>query len=166
MAKNKTSSFVWVRRLSQTAFLLLFLYLFVLTAYHPGNETSGPVTLFFNMDPLLLFTVWLGGHAVASAFLLSFITLGLTLIFGRWFCGWVCPLGTLQHLVSWVAAPRKRRRFDVNRYRPWFALKYVVLTVLLTLAAAGANHLGWLDPIVSYEAVYSFYAMFDGDAAV
>ena len=146
MAKHKTSSFLWLRRVSQTAFLLLFLYLFMLTVYHPGNETYGPVTLFFNIDPLLLFTVWLGGHAVASAFLLSFITLVVTLLFGRWFCGWVCPFGTVHNMFNGIRIAKGKDKIKAGGYSVWQKGKYYILVAFLVCAFFGANIAGWLDP--------------------
>jgi polyferredoxin len=108
MAKNKTSLPVRLRRITQTIFLVIFLFLFYQLAYHTENVTVGPTGMFFNMDPLIMLTVWFGGHAVASALLLSLLTLAVTLIFGRWFCGWVCPFGTFNNLfTSWRSGKRK-----------------------------------------------------------
>ena len=66
MAKSKTSTPVWLRRLSQAVFLVIFFYLFYALAYHPENTTVGPTGMFFNLDPLIMLTVWLGGHAGAA----------------------------------------------------------------------------------------------------
>ena len=43
-----------------------------------------------------------------------------TLFLGRFFCGWICPLGTLLHFAGSWKSPWKRgaRRLASNRYRP------------------------------------------------
>jgi ferredoxin len=109
----------------------------------PGKAASALLAL----DPLTAIGTALADWTVPRWTWIGLVVLIATTVLGRFFCGWICPLGTLQHLVSWLGGPTRRRRVDINRYRPWFTLKYVVLTVLLTMAALGANHLGWLDPI-------------------
>jgi MauM/NapG family ferredoxin protein len=148
MATTKTSLPVWLRRLSQTVFLLMFFYLFCITVYHPENATGGPVTFFFNLDPLVMITLWLGGHAVAAALLLSLITLVVTLVFGRWFCGWVCPFGALNNLFSAMAGKRRRAkdRVTAGSYSVWQKSKYYVLVGVLVAALFGVNLAGWVDP--------------------
>lgn len=146
MAKKKTSSMVWVRRFSQTVFLLLFLYLFMLTVYHPDNETYGPVKLFFDFDPLVMLSVWLGGHFV-SALLLSLITIVFTIILGRWFCGWICPFGTVHNMFRGIQIAEGEDKIKAGSYSVWQKSKYYILTLALVCAFFGANLAGWLDPI-------------------
>ena len=43
MVKKDISWPVWLRRASQTGFMLLFLYLFIQAAYHPINRLGGRV---------------------------------------------------------------------------------------------------------------------------
>ncbi len=134
-----------LRLLSQALFLVGFAALFWGLGFSrvPGDVAS----LLLALDPLTAV-----GTALADWTLPGWIWIGLavlagTAILGRFFCGWICPLGTLQHLVSWIAGPERRKLPKINRYRRWFAIKYVVLAVLLTWAVIGANHIGWLDPI-------------------
>lgn len=145
MAKNKTSSFVWLRRLSQAVFLLIFLYLFMLTVYHPGNEARGPVTLFFDLDPLVMLTMWLGGHA-AAGLLLALVTVCFTLILGRWFCGWVCPFGTVHNMFNGIRMAKGKDKIKAGSYSVLQKGKYYILTIVLACAFFGANLAGWLDP--------------------
>jgi transcriptional regulator of nitric oxide reductase len=77
---------------------------------------------------------------------------GVTLlVWGRGtFCGWLCPFGALQELVSRVAAvfglrPRRLRR-TVDQRLKW--LKYAVLAALCGSALASA---GWTDTAVEVE---------------
>ncbi|MEN8164536.1 MAG: 4Fe-4S dicluster domain-containing protein [Acidobacteriota bacterium] len=99
------------------------------------------------LDPLSAVSTALADWTIPRWSWVGLGVLMLTAVLGRVFCGWVCPLGTLQHLMSWISGPEKRKRAKINRYRPYFALKYIVLTVLLGLAVLGENHTGWLDPI-------------------
>jgi len=133
------------RILFQTGFLLFFSVAFVGLAYSqvPGKIAS----LLLAMDPLTAVGTSLADWTIPGWAWLGFIVLAATAVLGRFFCGWICPLGTLQQLVSWIAGPKRRTRAKINRYRPWFAIKYIVLLVLLVWAALGANHAGWLDPI-------------------
>jgi polyferredoxin len=135
-----------LRRLTQTVFLLLALYLFLQTTFHANNNAGGPLTFFFDLDPLMLITVWLGGHAVATALLFSLITLAVTFVFGRWFCGWICPFGAIHNLFSsWKGGSRKQK-VEAGTYTAWHTSKYYVLTAVLIAALCGGNITGWFDP--------------------
>jgi polyferredoxin len=127
------------RYASQAAFLGLFLWLFLSTE-STGQDTLGPpVRLFLDFDPLIFLSTVLAAHAAPAAFFLSLITLGLTAVLGRAFCGWVCPLGTLHNVAS---------RFNRRTARPlgvhW--LKYLVLFFVLGAAAFGAELAGGSIP--------------------
>ena len=63
----------------QTAFLLLFLYLFLETADHPIDHPGRGVKFFFQLDPLALLDAWLASHAVAAGMLLSLADARVTL---------------------------------------------------------------------------------------
>jgi polyferredoxin len=142
------------RKTSQIFFLLLFLLLLVFTALRamPGTTSDihlrEPVRLFFEWDPLVALTNAIAGHALYRGLLWSLIILVPTLFFGRFFCGWICPMGTLQHYVGDSPSESKRgkRRIESNRYKRWQTVKYVVLLAGLVAAAFGSMVIGWLDP--------------------
>jgi polyferredoxin len=134
-----------VRILVQALFLAAFCVLFWGLGFEqlPGKTAS----LLLALDPLSAVGTALADWSIAHWTWVGLLVLAATALLGRFFCGWICPLGTLQQLVSWIAGPERRKLPKINRYRKWFSIKYVVLTVLLTWAALGANHFGWLDPI-------------------
>ncbi len=144
--KSKGSGMVWLRRSVQTACLLLFLYLFLQTVYHPINRPGGPVALFFQLDPLVLLATWLAGAAIPVGLFLSVATLGVSVFFGRWFCGWVCPFGTLHHVLSNLRRGRLELRLNRAEYSPRQKWRYAVLIGLLVGVIGGVNLIGWLDP--------------------
>jgi len=129
----------------QATFLLMFCGLFLALAWTPIRGQQASILLV--LDPLPAVATALADWTLPKWTWIGLTTLAMTAIFGRVFCGWVCPLGTLQQLVSWLAGPRKRKSVQRNRYRSWFSLKYLLLTALLVWAVLGANHSGWLAPI-------------------
>jgi len=136
-----------LRRASQILFFLVFVYLFVQTEYKGRNELGLPVRLFLDFDPLVALSSLLASHAVRAIFLLSLVTIALTAILGRFFCGWVCPLGTIHTLVG-----RFRMRTLVpgrseGRYPRLRPVKYFILVFVLVAAVFGWNAAGFLDPI-------------------
>jgi len=133
----------WTRRVVQLLFLALFVYLLTLAAYHP--RAKWPPELFLQLDPLCALSAALTGHAIHAG--LYFMALGLliaTFVLGRFFCGWLCPLGTCIDVTDWVfLRRRKRRRENANRPR----LKYYLLAAGLAAALLGVQWVWMLDPI-------------------
>ena len=144
---------VW-RRISQIFFLLLFVGLLIFTSLRPTPGGTGdihlraPVRLFFEWDPLVALANALAGHALYRGLLWSLVILIPTLFLGRFFCGWICPMGTLQHFVGNMPSEAKRgkQRIDSNRYKRWQTVKYVVLIAGLVAAFFGSMAIGVLDP--------------------
>ena len=142
------------RRVSQIFFLLLFLGLLAFTSLHaiPGTTSDihvrGPVRLFFEWDPLVAVANALASHALYRGLLWSLVILLPTLFLGRFFCGWICPMGTLQHFVGNMPSESKRgkQRIDSNRYKRWQTTKYGVLIAGLVAACFGSMVIGVLDP--------------------
>ena len=137
-----------VRRATQVLALLLFLVLFVQTPRFPDSYWA---TIFQRLDPLTALTASLAGRALVAGFWLAIVTVILTLLFGRVWCGWICPLGTL---LEWIT-PRRHRSSTTNRRsfrlakppETWRVVKYVLLLVLLFAALLGNQTLLFLDPI-------------------
>ncbi len=135
-----------VRLASQAFFLAAFVALVVglATTRLRGEVASVLVVL----DPLTALGSMVADWTLPRWSGIGLVVLGATAFLGRFFCGWICPLGTLQQFVSWTAGPQRRKAIESNRYRRWFALKYVVFAVFAVWAVLGANHFGWLDPLV------------------
>ncbi len=142
------------RRISQVFFLLLFFALLIFTSLRTTPGATGdihlraPVRLFFEWDPLVAVVNALAGHALYRGLIWSLIILLPTLFLGRFFCGWICPMGTLQHFVGSLPSEAKRgkQRIESNRYKRWQTGKYVVLIAGLVAAVFGSAAIGWLDP--------------------
>ena len=136
----------WVlaRRLSQICFFLLFILLFLKTAYTGQERLSWPTDLFFDFDPLILAAHLLNHGQMVWRLFLSLILVGLTFILGRFFCGWICPLGTtLDGCRRLLYRPRPDRGYALKLHR----VKYYLLFFLLAAALFAVNLVGLFDPL-------------------
>ncbi len=135
-----------MRRIYSVFFFSLFLLLVGITDFR--DMKGYEVSLFLEVDPLISVATFLTSWTVYAGLALSVIIIAGTLIFGRFFCSWVCPLGVLNHWLSHLF--NKRRPVDdyrVNEYRPVHRLKYYILALLLVLALFGSLQIGLMDPI-------------------
>ncbi len=139
-------SLVNVRRLVQGLFLVLFLILLVRTTLVGENDTEPWATFFFDIDPLVLLSTWLATGGVQAGMLLALVTLVLTFLLGRFFCGWICPVGTTFNIVSWARKMPVVRLIRTGVWTRWQHSKYLLLVGLLAAALCGLNLAGVFDP--------------------
>ena len=131
-----------IRRITQGVFFLLFLFLFIQTESKGNDDLGFPVRLFLDFDPLIFVTTLLSAHAVSKAFTLSIITIFITILFGRIFCGWVCPFGTLNNLVGSI-----RKKQPVALYANGYRIKYYLLIIIMASAVFTLQPVGIIDPL-------------------
>ncbi|AJY68974.1 (4Fe-4S)-binding protein [Geobacter sulfurreducens] len=128
-------------RISQLLFLVLFLVLFINTEYRGRDEINAAVNAFFRADPLVAAAYLLAAKTFTWLLLPAVLLLVATALLGRFFCGWICPLGTILDLLG----GRFRRRGAPSLFTG--NAKYWVLLPLLGAALAGINLAGLLDPL-------------------
>jgi len=146
---------ITVRRISQVFFFGLFLWFcLVSTLGEKFHRIAGwPVNWFLQLDPLAGLGTILSTHTLYAPLLWGLLTIILTILIGRFFCGWVCPFGSLHHFVGFLAHRKKStaRKVELNRYRRGQRAKYYILLVFLVMAAVsgstGSLQTGLLDPI-------------------
>lgn len=135
-----------VRVISQAFFFALFGFFIFVTWF--GRLEGYPVSLFLEVDPLVAIATALSTHTIYRNLWWSLWIIIPTMLLGRWFCNWMCPYGTLHQFVGWLFNTRRNvDKTALNRYRPAFQIKYIILIVLLVLAAFGSLQIGLLDPI-------------------
>ena len=139
---HPTKGWIKVRKLVQYFALLIFLLLFVVAQDRdaPGNF----VNLFVRLDPLLTISHLFASRTFLIASTVSIITFILTIVFGRVWCGWICPLGTVLDLFS---LRRWRKKPEMPLSDSWRSVKYFLLLTILAAALFGNLTLLILDPI-------------------
>ena len=130
-----------LRQMVQTLSFLLFLYLLLGTQQQ--TATVLPHDLFFRLDPLAGLGAMIAGRQWIPALALGLVTALLTLLFGRVWCGWLCPMGTT---LDWT---RLRRDLPDERdlHFRWRQAKYLILFVVVFAALMGNLTLLVLDPV-------------------
>jgi len=138
-------------RLSQYLFLALFAVLFIQTEYRGSDTINAAVNSFFRADPLVLISHLLATKSWAWLLLPAVLMTLATLVLGRFFCGWLCPLGTVLDLLT--------GRIAKTRPLGWLRgnLKYWLLLPLLTSSLFGLNLVGLFDPIALLLRGLSFF---------
>jgi polyferredoxin len=140
-------------------FFLLFFWLILKTNFdvnfsgEAGSEIRlpYPVSIFLEFDPLTALMTLLSGGTIYKGLLWSLVILIPTIFIGRFFCGWICPLGTLNHWFSEIKSERLKRKgkgkIDSNRYKKYQRIKYYVFLFFLASALMGSLQAGLFDPL-------------------
>ncbi len=148
-----------LRRLSQLIFFLIFFWLILKTNFDVNfnpSETSDirlpyPVSIALEFDPLTALGTLLSSGTIYKGLLWSLVILIPTIFIGRFFCGWVCPLGTLNHWISEIPSERSRRKgkrkIESNRYKKYQRIKYYIFLVFIAAALTGTLQIGLIDPL-------------------
>jgi ferredoxin len=115
--------------------------LFVQTEYRGRDEINAAVNAFFRADPLVLVSYLLAAKSWTWLLLPAVLMVIATLLLGRFFCGWICPLGTVLDLVT-VRIPKSAPLRVLKG-----TIKYWLLLPLLSASLFNLNLSGLLDPI-------------------
>lgn len=160
----------WPRLLTQLFFFILIL----LIALNKSFSESGKVLIPFLSSASLHGLCPMGGVVSIyqfltvgtfiqkihqSSFILMFLVLFLSVLFGPVFCGWICPLGSLQEFLSKAGQKifgKKFNNFVPYRYDKYLRyISYVILIwVLYTIGVSGKLIFEAYDP---YYALFNFW---------
>jgi polyferredoxin len=93
---NSFRAWITARKLVQYAALFAFFLFFLVSKQRswPADLANLPMRL----DPLLMLAHLLASRTLLLGSSLALLAILLTLVFGRAWCGWICPLGTVLDL--------------------------------------------------------------------
>ena len=86
--------------------------------------------------------IWVGPSAILNDLPLMMMvafTLVTVVLFGRVFCGFLCPFGALQDFIDRLVPARFKRDLPKGVHRAAFKAKYVILALILLPALAGSQ---------------------------
>ncbi|MBU4446389.1 4Fe-4S binding protein, partial [bacterium] len=93
-------------------------------------------------DPLTAIVTQLAGRFFDPIFLIALLVLLSPFVFGRAFCGWICPMGTTIDISDKYLAKKKSK--STRRYRP---VKTILLIIFILFAVFGVQLSWFMDPL-------------------
>ncbi|MFH1846489.1 MAG: 4Fe-4S binding protein [Candidatus Omnitrophota bacterium] len=134
-----------LRRFSQGMFFIVFACMFLCpAAYFLKGITASLKTVFSSNPNIIIFTS-ISSRIFLPGLIFSGLMLLLTLILGRFFCGWICPLGTVLDLTGALNKRRIILKDSVNKKLR--KIKFLLLTVIFIYAIFGINIAWFFDPL-------------------
>ena len=127
-----------------------------------GNTWSGTFWGFQLSDPLAAVGQMAAGLNIYTPFLLTaLIPITLTLIFGRFFCGWICPATLLYELNTGLAAFLRNAGLNTGSKHFDRRVKYLVLALGVILSALTGSMLvaGIYPPAIIGREIYYAVAL-------
>lgn len=148
---NKNEWPYYARRVIQ--FLSFSIFLYLLLFLDPLTERDLSANIFLRMSPLSA----IGAMMAAKTFILKYwpamVVLLLTIPFGRFFCAWICPLGTTIDITDRCLAGFRRKSqkhiYDGRKFK-YYLLAFLLISLLFTRQCAG-----WFDPLSIATSVYA-----------
>ena len=143
-----------IRTVFSVLVLLIFVYLFIDFRGTLGEKAFGPI-LYLQFAPSLLKFV-IAGVAASTGFIVIII---LTLITGRTYCSFLCPLGILQDVFSRLGGMIKRRFRRYGYKKPYTWLRYFILVLTAGILILGGVYvLTILDPYSIFGRFMTYFA--------
>ncbi len=126
-----------MRTIIQALSLLLFSTLFVLATYKLPDWL--PADIYLRSDPLLGINAVFAAREIIGRALWALVTIGATLVIGRFFCAYICPMGGSIDFLD-IFFFRKKKREGVKFEGGLRKVKYFLLIIFITAAITGFSH--------------------------
>lgn len=145
----------WIRRAFEIACFVLFLALVL--HLQPLVNLGVDAGVFARLSPLAAITASVAARRVISGFLWALGLAIATMLFGRFFCSWACPLGATIDFTDMLL--RRLRRGMQARGRSGRRVKYYLLAALVLASVFGVQAAGWFDPLSIAPRSYAVVAV-------
>jgi MauM/NapG family ferredoxin protein len=143
-----------MRTLIQALSLLLFSIFFILATYKLPNWL--PADVYLRLDPLLGLNAVFAAREIIGRVLWALITIGATLVVGRFFCAYVCPMGASIDFLDFLFF-RRRKRLGLKAEASFRRAKYFLLVVFIVAALTGLSLAFLMDPMALLTRFYTFF---------
>ncbi len=142
---------IFIQALSLALFSLLF---FFFANYKLPDWL--PADIYLRLDPLLGLGAILSAREWIGRALWSLILIGATLAVGRFFCGYVCPMGVAIDFLDPLLGHRKAHS-GLKREASWRKAKFFLLILFLSSSLAGLTLAYLMDPLPLLTRFYTFF---------
>ena len=143
-----------MRTLIQALSLLLFSIFFVFATYKLPNWL--PADIYLRLDPLLGLNAVFAAREIIGRALWALITIGATLVIGRFFCAYVCPMGASIDFLDFLFF-RKKKRLGLKAKTSFRKAKLFLLIIFVSAALTGLSLAFLMDPMALLTRFYTFF---------
>jgi polyferredoxin len=141
-ADHKFTKLVLARKFIQ--FLTLILFIIILIAMRRLTWQTDVLNIPLRIDPLITISNLLSSQIFLASSSISLLLILFSLLLGRAWCGWICPLGTILDVFAFREKKQKELA-SIPDY--WRNGKYFLLFIILFAALLGNLSLLFLDPL-------------------
>ncbi len=145
-ARRSFKRWITARKIVQITTLLIVIAVLIMT--RRGGWPPDGVNLIMRLDPLAVLAQAISSRSFLLGSAVVLLTVLLTVIAGRAWCGWLCPLGTVLDLIP--LRKRTLRDKQPNIANAWRSVKYGLLIVILVAALLGNLTLLIFDPLTIF----------------
>jgi ferredoxin len=143
-----------MRTLIQALSLLLFSIFFIFATYKLPNWL--PADIYLRLDPLLGLNAVFAAREIIGRALWALITIGVTLVIGRFFCAYVCPMGASIDFLDFLFF-RKKKRLGLKAETSFRKAKLFLLIIFVSAALTGLSLAFLMDPMALLTRFYTFF---------
>ncbi len=138
----------------QALSLLLFTAFFIFATYKLPDWF--PADIYLRLDPLLGLNAIFAAREIIHRALWSLTVIGVTLIIGRFFCAYVCPMGASIDFLDFLFF-RKKKRLGVKFESTFRKVKFFLLILFISAAMVGLSLAFLMDPLALLTRFYTFF---------
>jgi len=143
-----------MRKFLQTISLLFFTAFFVFATYKLPDWF--PADIYLRLDPLLGLNAVFAAREIIGRALWALITIGATLVIGRFFCAYVCPMGASIDFLDFLFF-RKKKRLGLKSEAVLRKTKLFLLIIFVSAALIGLSLAFLMDPMALLTRFYTFF---------
>ena len=143
-----------MRTIIQALSLLLFSTLFVFATYKLPDWL--PADIYLRLDPLLGINAIFAAREIINRALWALVTIGATLVIGRFFCAYVCPMGASIDFLDLLFF-RKKKRLGLKAENSFRKAKLFLLIIFVAAALTGLSLAFLMDPLALLTRFYTFF---------
>ena len=149
----RSSALKHIRIVFSVIVLLVLAFLFIDFRGIVPSKLFGPLLYLQFIPSMLKFII--AGVVTSTGFIVVF---GLTLLTGRTYCSFLCPLGILQDVISRIGGMFKRRFRKYGYKKPYTILRYFILILTAGILILGGVYvLSILDPYSTFGRFMTYF---------
>ena len=130
------------QRIIQALSLIIFLSL--LTIAISDIFITDSLDLFLRLDPIAFLITVISSRTFSLLFIPALIAILITPLFGRIFCGYICPMGITLDCSDWIFSFIRKKQLHIKKL---YRVKYIILIFLVLVSIFGISFVFFASPL-------------------